>query len=153
MYNTQGCVTEEHRDLGTIINLSRNLSITRKVKQTHRSFAPKKSLTPTEELIRTSKRRWHVLYHRTGLSTAQKRVRFTGAERWCPLLKGTELPEAFFQIFDFHILFPSLIIALQKALPLGWELQQWRSLLLLRKILVLYSLDIFGQEKNVDIRL
>lgn len=63
MYNTQGCYRRTQRPRYDYKSL-KELSITRKLKQTHRSFAPKKSLTPTEELIRTSKRRWHVLYHR-----------------------------------------------------------------------------------------
>lgn len=49
--------------------------------------------------------------------TTQRWVVLKGAERRS-LLKGTELPEEFFQISHFHTLFPFFIISLHKAVLL-----------------------------------
>ena len=122
MYNTQGCVAEAHKDLDIITQLSRNSLIHRKMKQTQRSSAPKKSLFPSLGQIRTSKRRCHVLYQKDRFkcypttTKPQKELRGDATS-----LKARNYLKSFLVVFlfcfisNFHTLFPSFIISLHKA--------------------------------------
>lgn len=128
------------------------------MKQTQRSSAPKKSLFPSLGQIRTSKRRCHVLLYQKDrfkcyptTTKPQKELRGDATS-----LKARNYLKSFLVVFlfcfisNFHTLFPSFIISLHKAMPLGWELLQWGSLLPLS---MCWAILLYRGRKNADIGL